>query len=111
MSMRLLHWWSVSLACACAWASPAAAESVREQRGSAAAQEPAQLLDARASATFKEGIAAFDRRDFEAARLAFLQTYALKPEAAVVRRNLGLAEIYSGHYLDGARRLAATPEL
>jgi hypothetical protein len=55
--------------------------------------------------TFKEGIAAFDRRDFEAARVAFLQTFALKPSAPVVRRNLGLAEIYSGHYLDGARRL------
>ena len=55
--------------------------------------------------TFKEGIAAFDRRDFEAARVAFLQTFALKPSAPVVRRNLGLAEIYSGHYLEGARRL------
>jgi hypothetical protein len=55
--------------------------------------------------TFKEGIAAFDRRDFEAARVAFLQTFALKPSAPVVRRNLGIAEIYSGHYLDGARRL------
>src|SRR5690606_10012173 len=29
--------------------------------------------------TFREGIAAFDRRDFEAARVAFLQTFALKP--------------------------------
>jgi hypothetical protein len=56
--------------------------------------------------TFKEGIEAFDRRDFEAARVAFLQTFALKPTAPVVRRNLGLAEIYSGHYLEGARRLA-----
>jgi hypothetical protein len=56
--------------------------------------------------TFREGIDAFDRRDFEAARVAFLQTFALKPSAPVVRRNLGLAEIYSGHYLEGARRLA-----
>jgi PEGA domain len=55
--------------------------------------------------TFREGIAAFDRRDFEAARVAFLQTFALKPTAPVVRRNLGLAEIYSGHYVEGARRL------
>ena len=64
------------------------------------------LAHEKALATFKEGISAFDRRDFEAARVAFLQTLALKPSAAVVRRNLGLAEIYSGHYLDGARRLA-----
>lgn len=64
------------------------------------------LADAKARQTFKEGIEAFDRRDFEAARVAFLQTFALKPSVPVVRRNLGLAEIYSGHYLDGARRLA-----
>jgi hypothetical protein len=63
-------------------------------------------MDEKASATFQEGLAAFDRRDFEAARVAFLQTFALKPSVPVVRRNLGLAEIYSGHYLDGARRLA-----
>ena len=68
--------------------------------------EPSRVADEKAVATFKEGIAAFDRRDFEAARVAFLQTFALKPAAPVVRRNLGLAEIYSGHYLDGARRLA-----
>jgi hypothetical protein len=68
--------------------------------------ESSRVVDEKAVATFKEGIAAFDRRDFEAARVAFLQTFALKPAAPVVRRNLGLAEIYSGHYLDGARRLA-----
>jgi hypothetical protein len=68
--------------------------------------EPSHLADDKALQTFKEGIAAFDQRDFEAARVAFLQTLALKPTAPVVRRNLGLAEIYSGHYLDGARRLA-----
>jgi Flp pilus assembly protein TadD len=73
---------------------------------SSAAAEPLSVMDEKATATFKEGLAAFDRRDFEAARVAFLQTFALKPGAPVVRRNLGLAEIYSGHYLDGARRLA-----
>jgi PEGA domain-containing protein len=66
---------------------------------------PDDVENAKARQTFKEGIAAFDRRDFEAARVAFLQTFALKPTAPVVRRNLGLAEIYSGHYLEGARRL------
>lgn len=74
-----------------------------------ASSEPAglsALADTKARQTFKEGIEAFDRRDFEAARIAFLQTFALKPSVPVVRRNLGLAEIYSGHYLDGARRLA-----
>lgn len=71
-----------------------------------AKSEPSHLADDKALQTFKEGIAAFDRRDFEAARVAFLQTLALKPTAPVVRRNLGLAEIYSEHYLEGARRLA-----
>jgi PEGA domain-containing protein len=71
----------------------------------AASDAPDDVENAKARQTFKEGIAAFDRRDFEAARVAFLQTFALKPTAPVVRRNLGLAEIYSGHYLEGARRL------
>ena len=76
------------------------------QQASAAAGDPAlDVENEKALLTFREGIAAFDRRDFEAARVAFLQTFALKPSAPVVRRNLGLAEIYSGHYLEGARRL------
>jgi PEGA domain len=79
--------------------------------GSARAESPDSddlhgVANEKARQTFKEGIEAFDRRDFEAARVAFLQTFALKPGAPVVRRNLGLAEIYSGHYLEGARRLA-----
>ncbi|MEY4549996.1 MAG: hypothetical protein RL685_6191 [Pseudomonadota bacterium] len=101
-----LRWWGLCAACACTWSSSVLADSAQGKRPSPIAAEPGQLMDARAAATFREGIAAFDRQDFEAARVAFLQTYALKPEAVVVRRNLGLAEIYSGYYLDGARRLA-----
>jgi hypothetical protein len=82
------------------------APAPRFARAEAAPSEGAAGVEnEKALQTFKEGIAAFDRRDFEAARVAFLQTFALKPSAPVVRRNLGLAEIYSGHYLDGARRL------
>jgi PEGA domain len=87
---------------------PTRAESKRaEPKGTEPARADASLdvENEKALQTFKEGIAAFDRRDFEAARVAFLQTFALKPSAPVVRRNLGLAEIYSGHYLEGARRL------
>ena len=36
----------------------------------------------------------------------FFRPLRSSPRPPVVRRNLGLAEIYSGHYLDGARRLA-----
>lgn len=105
-SMRLWSWSSLGVACACAWPAPAQAEPARAERPAVAGKASGPLLDVRASAIFKEGIAAFDRQDYEAARVAFLQAYALKPEAAVVRRNLGLSEIYSGHYLEGARRLA-----
>ncbi|HTV21197.1 MAG TPA: PEGA domain-containing protein [Polyangiaceae bacterium] len=77
----------------------------RAARAQTASDAPPDVENEKALQTFKEGIAAFDRRDFEAARVAFLQTFALKPSAPVVRRNLGLAEIYSGHYLEGARRL------
>jgi hypothetical protein len=77
----------------------------RAQSSASARETSLGVENEKALQTFKEGIAAFDRRDFEAARVAFLQTFALKPSAPVVRRNLGLAEIYSGHYLEGARRL------
>lgn len=85
---------------------PSAKRAASNSKAAVAAAEPLSVMDEKATATFKEGLAAFDRRDFEAARVAFLQTFALKPGVPVVRRNLGLAEIYSGHYLDGARRLA-----
>jgi hypothetical protein len=84
--------------CAVPWPRAARAQS-------SAGEASLGVENQKALQTFKEGIAAFDRRDFEAARVAFLQTFALKPSAPVVRRNLGLAEIYSGHYLEGARRL------
>jgi hypothetical protein len=69
-------------------------------------ESSADVARQRAAETFRQGVEAFDRRDFETARVAFLQTLALRPREAAVQRNLGLAEIYSGHYLDGARRLA-----
>jgi hypothetical protein len=102
--------WGAVLALVCAVPGAARAESGRKAASNSKASnshaETLSVMDEKATATFKEGLAAFDRRDFEAARVAFLQTFALKPGAPVVRRNLGLSEIYSGHYLDGARRLA-----
>jgi len=86
-------------------ASLLAAQVPALARAEPASEGTPDVENEKAMQTFKEGIAAFDRRDFEAARVAFLQTFALKPSAPVVRRNLGLAEIYSGHYLEGARRL------
>src|SRR5262245_48409206 len=103
-SRKLPRLLSAALLLACALPGDARAQS-RRKAAASPPLEPTLVIDEKATATFKEGIAAFDRRDFEAARVAFLQTFALKPSASVVRRNLGLAEIYSGHYLDGARRL------
>src|SRR5690606_27979496 len=54
---------------------------------------------------WREGVAAFDAQDYELARAAFAQVYALKPSPPVLR-NLGEAEVAAGHYVDGANRVA-----
>ncbi|GMV18160.1 MAG: hypothetical protein AMXMBFR56_63840 [Polyangiaceae bacterium] len=81
--------------------------------GSALAQKPGSsptiskapdTLTAEARTRFDEGVRAAGRRDFEAARVAFKQAYALKPVPEVLR-NLGAAEVMSGHDLEGARHL------
>jgi hypothetical protein len=55
---------------------------------------------------FREGMRATDAEDFERARLAYLQTYALNQSPEVLR-NLGVAEIRTGRLAEGARHLAA----
>ncbi|HEX3855012.1 MAG TPA: hypothetical protein VHW01_28815 [Polyangiaceae bacterium] len=55
---------------------------------------------------FKEGVAFFDKKDYEKARLAFLQAYALKKHPAVLL-NLAQSELRSGHEADAARHFAA----
>jgi hypothetical protein len=54
---------------------------------------------------FQEGVQAIDGGRYEAARVAFQQAYALKPHPSVLR-NLGEAELRTGHYLEAARHLA-----
>ena len=54
---------------------------------------------------FQEGVAAVDAGNYEAARVAFQQAYALKPHPSVLR-NLGQAELRTGHYLEAARHLS-----
>jgi hypothetical protein len=70
---------------------------------SAVAQDDTATLQARQR--WKEGVAAFDRGDYELARAAFAQVYALKP-APPVLRNLGEAEVAGGHNVAGATHLA-----
>ena len=70
---------------------------------SAHAADDTSTLQARKR--WREGVAAFDAQDYELARAAFAQVYALKPSPPVLR-NLGEAEVAAGHYVDGANHLA-----
>lgn len=50
---------------------------------------------------FKEGVEFFDNKEYERARLAFVQAYALKPHPAVLL-NLAQSELRSGHEAEAA---------
>ena len=69
----------------------------------AAAQEDATIEAARER--FREGVTYFDNREFERARLAFVQAYALKPHPAVLL-NLAQSELRSGHEAEAATHFA-----
>lgn len=91
MGLGRLHR-SLGLVLVLAWTAPSLAEPANEQVKVARKR-------------FQEGVAAADARNYEAARLAFQQAYALKPHPSVLR-NLGQAELKTGHYLDAARHLS-----
>jgi hypothetical protein len=59
-----------------------------------------------ANARFQAGLKYYDARDFESARLAFTQAYAVMQKPGILL-NLGLSEIYSGHYVEGLDHLDA----
>jgi hypothetical protein len=65
----------------------------------AVAQDDATVEAARAR--FKEGVEYFDNKEYERARLAFVQAYALKAHPAVLL-NLAQSELRSGHEADAA---------
>src|SRR6187399_2112456 len=54
---------------------------------------------------FREGVAHYDRQDFEKARLAFLQAYLLKPHPAVLL-NLAQSELRAGRHAEAAENFA-----
>ena len=66
----------------------------------AAAQDDPVTMQARAR--FKEGVEAYDKAQYENARLAFLQAYALKKHPAVLL-NLAQSSAKSGHPLEAAK--------
>src|ERR1700743_175331 len=54
---------------------------------------------------FKEGVSYFDQKQYDKARAAFLQAYALKKHPAVLL-NLAQSELRSGHEADAAKHFA-----
>jgi hypothetical protein len=54
---------------------------------------------------FKEGVSYFDQKQYDKARAAFLQAYALKKHPAVLL-NLAQSELRSGHEADAAQHFA-----
>lgn len=55
---------------------------------------------------FKEGVSFFDKKEYDKARVAFLQAYALKKHPAVLL-NLAQSELRSGHEPEAAKHFAA----
>lgn len=67
------------------------------RRGAAADDDVTEMARQR----FREGVQFFDQRQYEKARLAFLQSYAIKPHPATLL-NLGQSELRAGHPDDAA---------
>jgi hypothetical protein len=72
--------------------------------GAAFAQKKVDAAAKAAGARFDEGIKAYDKGDYESARLSFLQALTLKRHPTVVL-NLGLSSVKAKHYSEGARYL------
>lgn len=54
---------------------------------------------------FREGVAHYDRQDYEKARLAFLQAYLLRPHPAVLL-NLAQSELRAGRHAEAAENFS-----
>lgn len=70
----------------------------------ASAEDDATVAMARER--FKEGVSYFDQKQYDKARAAFLQAYALKKHPAVLL-NLAQSELRSGHEADAAKHFSA----
>lgn len=81
-----------------------------------AAAQTADAMTEMARQRFQEGVTFYDAKDYEKARAAFLQAYALKKHPSVLL-NLAQSELRSGHEADAAQHFdqylrenpAATP--
>ncbi len=88
-----------SVACLICLAQAATSPSVFAQTAQASGADP-QIAQARAR--FEEGIKAYDAGKYEQARVAFLETYALKKDPGVLL-NLAFSSLKSGHALDAQK--------
>lgn len=84
---------------------PAASLQAQPRRSNPAESPPPDELTTEARKRFVEGMSASEAGQYERARIAYLQAYALKQDPGVAR-NLAISEIDAGHLLVGARRLA-----
>ncbi len=66
---------------------------------------PSSLSMTEARRRFDEGVSAYDNKDYEAARVAFAQAYALEPLPELLI-NLGHSELKTSRYVDGCRHIA-----
>jgi hypothetical protein len=104
--MTRLLWWPVTtktsrlvrsawaLGACLLWAQAAGAQGQDDPTVTAAARE-----------RFKEGVTYFDQKQYEKARAAFVQAYALKKHPAVLL-NLAQSELRSNHERDAAKHFA-----
>jgi hypothetical protein len=86
---------TVLLGTSSAFAAPAGRTTADEDTTVAIARE-----------RFKEGVAFFDQKQYDKARVAFLQAYALKKHPAVLL-NLAQSELRCGHEVDAAKHFSA----
>ena len=84
-------------------ASTAAAPG-KAAEGAKPESEPPPAQVKRARDLWYRGVEAFRKGNYEEARLAFTECYALMPKSDVLR-NLSISEIQSGHYVSAARHL------
>ncbi|MEZ4376462.1 MAG: hypothetical protein R3B07_37000 [Polyangiaceae bacterium] len=69
---------------------------------SSAQAQSADAMTEMARQRFQEGVQYYDAKDYEKARAAFLQAYALKKHPSVLL-NLAQSELRSGHEADAAQ--------
>jgi tetratricopeptide (TPR) repeat protein len=75
------------------WGNPSGAQQQGENETEIARQR------------FREGVAHYDKQEYEKARLAFLQAYMLKPHPAVLL-NLAQSELRAGRHAEAAENFA-----